>query len=170
MRNFRWIYLISLGLLTCLLLLESPVYAERISDISSTKHNLSTSSTGDVVAVTESQICVFCHTPHQAEAIPNAPLWNRQASGATYTPYTSNSIDANDIAATPGGSSKLCLSCHDGTIAVGSVNVVNGQTNVTINLNGTGAGGVMPSNAGDTTGFTRKLGTNLSNDHPISFS
>jgi hypothetical protein len=144
--------------------------AQRISDITNTRHNLSTSSPGSVTAVSESQICVFCHTPHQAEAIPNAPLWNRKASGAIYTPYTSNSIDADDIAATPGGSSKLCLSCNDGTIALGSVNVLNAQTNVLIDMSGTGAGGVMPSDHGDSTGFTRNLGTDLGNDHPISFT
>ena len=153
-----------------LLLLSLPLDAERISDIANTRHNLSISGSGSVTAVSESQICVFCHTPHHAEAIPNAPLWNRQASGAAYTPYTSDTIDANDIAATPGGSSKLCLSCHDGTIAIGQVNVLNAQSNVTISMTGTGAGGVMPSGEGDTTGFTRKLGTDLSNDHPISFT
>jgi hypothetical protein len=147
-----------------------PLSAERISDIANTRHNLSVSGTGTVSAVTESQICVFCHTPHRAAAIPGAPLWNRQDSGAAYTPYTSDTIDANDIAATPGGSSKLCLSCHDGTIAVGQVNVLNSQTNVTINMTGTGAGGIIPSNQGDSTGFTRKLGTDLTNDHPISFT
>ncbi|MCG6891233.1 MAG: hypothetical protein LJE92_16760 [Gammaproteobacteria bacterium] len=162
--------LISGALLIALQLLSFSLYAERISDISNTRHNLSISSPGSVAAVSETQICVFCHTPHQAEAIPNAPLWNRKASGATYTPYTSNSIDANDIAATPGGSSKLCLSCHDGTIALGSVSVLNSQSNVLIDMTGTGAGGVMPSALGDTTGFTRKLGTDLSNDHPISFT
>ena len=153
-----------------MLVMSFSIYAARISDISNTKHNLSVSGSGSVSAVSESQICVFCHTPHHAEVIPNAPLWNRQLSGATYTPYTSNSIDANDIAASPGGSSKLCLSCHDGTIAIGSVNVANAQSNVTIEMTGTGAGGVMPSGAGDSTGFTRKLGTDLSNDHPISFT
>ena len=156
--------------LLALLLVSFSLPAERISDIANTKHNLSVSGQGTASAVSETQICVFCHTPHQAEAIPNAPLWNRKASGATYTPYTSNSIDANDIAATPGGSSKLCLSCHDGTIALGSVNVANGQANVLIDMTGTGAGGVMPSGAGDDTGFTRRLGTDLSNDHPISFT
>ena len=144
--------------------------AERISDIANTVHNLSVTGSGNVTAVSESQICVFCHTPHHAEEIPNAPLWNRKASIATYTPYTSNSIDATDIAATPGGSSKLCLSCHDGTIALGSVNVLNSESNVLVDMTGTGAGGVMPSNLGDSTGFTRKLGTDLTNDHPISFT
>ncbi len=161
---------LSATLTIVLLAAGSQLRAERISDIASTPHNLSISGTGAVRAVSETQICVFCHTPHQAEAIPAAPLWNRQASGAAYTPYTSNTIDADDIAATPGGSSKLCLSCHDGTIAIGQVNVLNAEANVTIGMTGTGAGGVMPSGAGDSTGFTRKLGTDLSNDHPISFT
>ncbi len=160
------------GLFSLVLLFGSSavVNAARISDISSTKHNFSTSSTGTVKASSETQVCVFCHTPHHAENIPAAPLWNRKASGATYTPYTSSSINANDITATPGGSSKLCLSCHDGTIALGSVNVANAQADVTIDLQGTGAGGVIPSGTGDNTGFTRKLGIDLSNDHPISFT
>jgi len=158
------------SLLLMLLVVSFANQAARISDTANTQHNLSVSGPGSVTAVTESQICVFCHTPHQAEAIPNAPLWNRQDSVAAYTPYTSDTIDANDIAATPGGSSKLCLSCHDGTIAIGQVNVVNAQSNVTINMSGTGAGGIMPSGQGDNTGFTRKLGTDLSNDHPISFT
>jgi hypothetical protein len=76
----------------------------------------------------------------------------------------------------PGGSSKLCLSCHDGTIAVGAVNVLSGaftdQDPLTedIPMQGTGAGGTMPGGAGELTGFTRRLGTDLTNDHPISFT
>ena len=146
------------------------VNADTVSDVRNTKHNLSVTGPGPVRAVTENQVCVFCHTPHGAENVPAAPLWNRQLSGATYTPYTSNSIDADDIAASPGGSSKLCLSCHDGTIAIGSVNVANGQTSVSIQMTGTSPDGSMPSGEGELTGFTRRLGVNLSNDHPISFT
>ncbi|HEX6266578.1 MAG TPA: cytochrome c3 family protein, partial [Burkholderiales bacterium] len=92
-------------------------------------------------------------------------------------PYTSGSLDANAIQGAldqPGGSSKLCLSCHDGTLAVGSVNVLNGQGSSTaqgtvgIDMTGTGAGGAMPPGAGTSTGFTRNLGVDLKNDHPIS--
>jgi hypothetical protein len=138
--------------------------------VSNTPHNLSVTGPGPVRAVSESQICVFCHTPHAAENIPGAPLWNRTLSGETYTPYTSNSINADDIAATPGGSSKLCLSCHDGTLALGAVNVANGAANVSIPLTGTAADGSMPVGAGAQTGFTRDLGVDLTNDHPISFT
>jgi hypothetical protein len=68
----------------------------------------------------------------------------------------------------PGGSSKLCLSCHDGTLALGNVNVLNGQANASIAMTGTGPGGTMPPGQGTTSGFTRFLGTDLRNDHPIS--
>ena len=78
-------------LLAALLAAAGPdARAARVSDIANTKHNLSANGPGPVRAATETQICVFCHTPHAAENVPDAPLWNRQLSGATYTPYTSN--------------------------------------------------------------------------------
>ncbi len=148
-------------------------YAQtRQSDISATLHNLSASGPGTVRADSETQICVFCHTPHAAVVAPG-PLWNRALSGATYTPYTSASLDAETIfgaLSQPGGSSKLCLSCHDGTLAIGTVAVLAGRANVSIQMQGTGPGGVMPPGLGTTTGFTRNLGIDLRNDHPISFT
>lgn len=152
-------------------------------DIANTKHNLSsrpyTLGVDDrtVKATSETQLCVFCHTPHQAENIPAAPLWNRKLSTATYTLYNSSSMDALDSNTQPtAASSKLCLSCHDGTLAIGAVNVLNGAytdrnpATADINMAGTGTGGVMPSGSGSTTGYTRNLGTDLTNDHPISFT
>ncbi|MFO1281096.1 MAG: cytochrome c3 family protein [Burkholderiales bacterium] len=146
--------------------------AARVSDIAKTKHNLSTSGPGPAKATSESQICVFCHTPHGADALPGAPLWNRQRVGDTYTTYTSSSMEASaaELAAGPGGSSKLCLSCHDGTLAVANVNVLNGAQNVTIPMTGLAPGNRIPSGAGTDTGFTRNLGVDLTNDHPISFT
>jgi len=160
---------------TVLSLLVWPAGAERISDIRNTKHNLSATGPGTVRAVSESQICVFCHTPHHAEQAAPVPLWNRKLSGATYTPYTSSSLDAIGIGQ-PGGTSKLCLSCHDGTIAIGAVNVLNGTftdqdpSTEDIPMTGTGPGGTMAPGDGQTSGFTRHLGVDLTNDHPISFT
>ncbi|MBK5105738.1 MAG: hypothetical protein JJE42_15940, partial [Burkholderiales bacterium] len=150
--------------------------AARVADVRNTKHNLSVDGSGTVKAVSETQVCVFCHTPHAATA-GVTPLWNRALSNATYIPYTSSSLDAEAIQGSleqPGGSSKLCLSCHDGTLAIGNVNVLGGQGSpttpgsISIPMTGTGAGGVMPGGAGATTGFTRNLGVDLTNDHPIS--
>jgi len=149
--------------------------AERVSDIANTKHNFSVGSSGNVKATNENELCVFCHTPHGASTSITAPLWNRDVGSSTYNLYSSSSLDALGLGQ-PGGSSKVCLSCHDGMIAIGNVNVLNGAATdgnpatADISMLGTGAGGTMPAGQGATTGFTRLLGTDLSNDHPISFT
>lgn len=166
-------------LVVVLLSASTAAYAERISDIRNTKHNFSATVLPDLPdgavreaqATSESQICAFCHTPHAATLAPQAPLWNRTLSTATYTPYTSTSIDAVDLGQ-PEGKSKLCLSCHDGTLALGSVNVLNRVEDAQIDFTGSGigAGDVIPAGQGSSTGFTRRLGIDLTNDHPISFT
>ena len=115
-------------------------------------HNLSTSGPGAVRATTEEQVCIFCHTPHNAT--PIRPLWNRAMPVQAYSIYTSRSLDAKP--GQPTGTSKMCLSCHDGTIALGAV---ASQTQP-ISL----SGGVttIPFGPGH-------LGTDLRDDHPISF-
>lgn len=164
-----------------LILLVSAAHGQNTNaNIATTKHNFSASGPGTVKSAAPGaggtdQVCVFCHTPHSASAAVKVPLWNRTLSGATYVPYSSNSLDAQAILGgpleQPGGASKLCLSCHDGTLAIGTVDNAPGSGNgSTIAMTGTGTGGVMPDGAGATTGFTRKLGVDLSNDHPISLT
>ncbi len=184
----RWIKVVVLVLYAGFTALpSSQTYAARIADIRNTKHNFSAAITPNlaggasrvVSATTEKQICVFCHTPHAAEAI-QAPIWNRKLSSATYDTYRSGSIDATtgpDVPlGQPSGISKLCLSCHDGTMAIGAVNVLNGAftdrnpTTADIAMQGTGPGGVMAPGEGVDTGFTRFIGTDLKNDHPISLT
>lgn len=140
-----------------------------VTKVANTKHNLSASGPGPVKATSENQICVFCHTPHNANMRVMAPLWNRELSTLTYTTYNSASMDA--VITQPGGTSKLCLSCHDGTMALGTVGVLNNNTTspVTIMMSGTNAGAI-PIGKGEFTGYTRNLGIDLSNDHPISFT
>ena len=71
------------------------------------KHNLSVSGPSETKAVSESQICIFCHTPHRArQDIPY--LWNRQEQTASYIPYQSSTLFAK--VGQPTGASKLCLS------------------------------------------------------------
>lgn len=167
----------------CIVGLIASASAQRISDVQGTRHNLSVNGPGATRAADggTTEVCVFCHTPHGATGQDQgggplrAPLWNRRVpAGATYTPYTSSSLDAQAIvdglSAQPGGSSKLCLSCHDGTLAIGNVNVLNGNNNAVIPMTGTGAGGTMPAGEGTSSGFTRFIGTDLRNDHPISLT
>ena len=82
-----------------------------------TVHNLSVSGPGSVRAASETEVCIFCHTPHDSR--PESPLWNRQDPGVTYVLYNSSTVQA--MTGQPDGSSVLCLSCHDGTIALGNV-------------------------------------------------
>ena len=134
-----------------LLLMATSARAQFQSVIDS-PHNLSTSGPGAIRAVTEEQVCIFCHTPHNASAVQ--PLWNRSMPVSAYTVYMSSSLDARP--GQPTGTSKMCLSCHDGTIALGSVV----SRNQVIQM----AGGIttIPPGHGN-------LGTDLSDDHPISF-
>ncbi len=121
--------------------------------IAATKHNLSVSGPGTVKATGETQICVFCHAPHNAA--PSMQLWNRRTPASTYTPYTSSTAKAN--AGQPTRGSLMCLSCHDGTIALGEV--LSRASAVAM------ASGTTTLGAGNTL-----LGTDLSDDHPVSIA
>jgi predicted CXXCH cytochrome family protein len=130
------------------------------ANVAITKHNLSVSGPGGIKATTETEICVFCHVPHQASVL--APLWNRRNPDAapSYTPYASST--AKGTMGQPNGSSLLCLSCHDGTIALGEL-LSRGATNVSMTGTGISATGVL-------TGGTGLIGRDLSDDHPVSFA
>ncbi len=97
------------------------------------------------------QICMVCHTPHNSDmTVVDAPLWNHAVTTATFTPYASATLDATDVGQ-PNGPSKLCLSCHDGTVGLGDFGGVTG----TPRLN--------PSEP-------EMLGLDNRDDHPVSFT
>jgi len=124
----------------------------RSQSIVNTVHNLSVTGPGDVKANSESEICIFCHTPHNS--LPSSPLWNKDDPGYTYTLYHSSTIQA--VPGQPDGSSILCLSCHDGTTALG--NVLSRMADIDF------AGGITSIPTGKT-----NMTTDLADDHPISF-
>jgi predicted CXXCH cytochrome family protein len=112
---------------------------------------------------TTGEICLPCHTPHSAPYNSGALLWNHDVNlSKTYTMYTSVHVTQNSGA---GGSSsnpqldntsRLCLSCHDGAIAV---DAYGKATTGTFTL-GTAAGTSWAAIAG--------AGDNdLSADHPL---
>ena len=157
--------------------------------IKNSKHDMSAGSTSSIKSQPTgsggtSEICVFCHTPHGSSNI--APLWNRTSSLTAYTLYTSDYLGPSAAgglgyltaspAAQPNASSKLCLSCHDGTIALGSVYNLPGSGGYSatpgpgILMQSAGVpivGGKMPATAGGNLGGAG--GADLSNDHPVGF-
>lgn len=101
------------------------------------------------------QTCVYCHTPHAGIIGLAAPLWNRNnPDPAVFTMYSSPTIDMTIAPGGPQGVSLACLSCHDGVTAFDSL--VNPPSD------GTARTGTM--------GAPAALGTDLSNDHPISIT
>ncbi|OVE77533.1 hypothetical protein BVX99_02410 [bacterium F16] len=89
------------------------------------------------------RLCVPCHPPHNASTTEPL-LWNRELSGSSYDPYTSPTLTGQQFELA--SQSKLCLSCHDGVVAVDSFDGNSGSTYVS---------------------GTALIGTNLANDHPI---
>jgi predicted CXXCH cytochrome family protein len=93
--------------------------------------------------------CAVCHATHHAKNETSAPLWNHQSTTVVFTPYTSPTFNATG--SSPSASSKLCLSCHDGTVAIENFgNTTSGTTFISA-ANKVGGGG------------------DLTKDHPVSF-
>lgn len=133
-------------------------------------HNLSSLSPAGkaVQANTETQICIFCHTPHGAS--PKSTLWGRpNPTGPLggFPTLTTISLGIDDPVVGgfntthygdttsgyeyPNGTSKLCLSCHDGVTAIGTL-ATGDSIDMTIS-----------------TLDTRTSQIDLSRSHPISF-
>lgn len=149
----RWMLAVGCFLLVAVLC-QSTLRAESVVN---TVHNLSAGGPGSIKATTEQNACVFCHTVHHASGV--TPLWNHTMSSVSnYVVYSSARLDSLNITVPqPNGSSRLCLSCHDGTVALGSVS--SGAPQIEMQNGVT----TMPS------GSAANLGTDLSADHPISF-
>ncbi len=115
--------------------------------------NLYSGATAD----TQGRVCAFCHTPHHAltEGNDYLPLWSHLIPTTGYVPYASATIDATITQATMmDGPSKLCMSCHDGAIAVDTHYATTGNKTLTSDEFGAPAVGLSGS---------------LNNDHPIGF-
>ena len=143
-----------------------------LTSILQTRHNLSTSGTGAIhVTSGTGEVCVFCHTPHGADTLVSAPLWNRLVPASSgYTLYNSPTLDAQPTQ--PTGVSLACLSCHDGTIAFDALRNLPGSGGFTETPSADGTSNWTfqgASNKKMPAGITN-IGTDLRNDHPVSMT
>ncbi len=123
---------------TGLALVAAGIAGAVLAGISGSAHDFSTQGWSG------GKICLPCHPPHNAEG-GGTPLWNHQTTEAIFTLYDSPTMDVP--VGQPRPVSMLCLSCHDGTVAIDSFGGASGSTLIT--------GSAL-------------LGTDLSHEHPIS--
>lgn len=160
-------------LVVAMLLVATNLWAVKTLDVSAGVHNLGSTSSYQGNASNEDEVCIFCHTPHGGSL--NGPLWNRTMGTTAFTHYTSATLSTymKDLSPTRpvNPESLLCMSCHDGTVAMNSI------------INSSNRTGALPNNS-DTMfdpsfglGATPVIGEpistggkSLTDDHPISFS
>jgi len=115
---------------------------------------------GTVNWVSRSNVCGVCHTIHHANPDRSAPLWSHASTLQTFIVYSSPTFQGGTP--TIAGSSKACLSCHDGSVAINQAysasgtNAPTGGTAVYIN-----SSAIIPDGT---------PANDLRNMHPIGFS
>ncbi len=134
------------------------------------------------------EVCVYCHTPHSGIGDAGAPLWNKSVTTSTFTTYPTTVAGTSQVTVI-NPQSRVCLTCHDGTLAVDSIVNAPGpgltwtgavapqhrrMARTTADPesvggdNSTACGGCHDGGGGISSIEAGFLGTNLTNDHPIS--
>jgi len=93
--------------------------------------------------------CAYCHAPHSGL---NRGLWNQKLTTQNYSVYNSDTEANRGRQPTLGASSNQCLSCHDGTVALGAT-VAYGQVTTHGSMNGQDV-----------------FGSNMQSSHPFSLA
>ena len=111
------------GLLVALMvMLSATALKAQITGDTLGVHNLGPGSPSPITGA-RGDACAYCHAPHSGL---NMGLWNQKLTHQSYSTYTSNSEKNITTQPVLGGVSNQCLSCHDGTVAVGAT-VAYGQ-------------------------------------------
>jgi len=175
----------------------SLVFAGRLSynnggGITDSPHNMPAYLQAKGSAPVTSQLCVFCHTPHNSTASGEAgynPLWNHKIDTAGFIPY--EGYDINDPNYADGtlvqgedsnlnalidqmdvvkGPSRLCMSCHDGVTAIDAF-TKNGNGTVYLNpADSYDKKILIGENAAIPSPYAAGVTKDLRNDHPIGFN
>jgi len=146
-----------------------------------TKANNATTSLGGNANVKQVGLCTFCHTPHKASS--TLLLWNHTLSKNSFSWDVSATTAGTALPGFNGASynnpSAKCLSCHDGSVAIGDVGWFSQSANTASGTNGTSNTGVplnayKVGSASVLTGAANKdtkivgAGGDLTGTHPVS--
>lgn len=173
--------LATLCILTGMLLTAAVAFAGG-TGIKTTAHDLSSLGAGisfgdPTEQAGQNRICVYCHAPHNtikavdAAGIAYIPLWNHAVTVQTYVLYSNGTEVPNDLSHQsqamvllagrnqPGGVSRLCLSCHDGTVSTNAYGFYGASSQGAANRFITSGSPYLIGGSGD-----------LANHHPIGFN
>ena len=135
-------------LLACAVVLITRTLLAQITGDVIGMHDLSPGSSSPITGARPGS-CTYCHAPHSGLASGKA-LWNQTLSKQVYSLYTSPTYHQTGPQPVLGADSSLCLSCHDGTVAVGQT-IVGGKVSTIGSMYATDV-----------------FGTNLQSSHPFS--
>jgi predicted CXXCH cytochrome family protein len=138
--------------------------------IVNSKHDFSAATWSD------QEICKPCHTPHNAvDTNLTGRLWAHTLSTATYV-YHGGNVAGSDGSTRPDAgtgsaaqtdmdvATRLCLSCHDGTVALDSFMGKAGVSDGKFIGDAGGQHGAITANLGN-----GKVANDLTNDHPVGY-
>lgn len=138
------------------------------------KHDLSSKIAAGLTKGTSTQICVYCHTPHNA--VEANVLWNRNnPAGSKFKLYSGVGMVNTSIKSglTADSTSLFCMSCHDGFTDVGAVahNIADTRTGATLTIGAISSSADLTQIGGVSTGSNTGVNSvDLSRTHPINFS
>lgn len=91
------------------------------------------------VGASRTNVCGECHTIHHAPDSARGPLWIHTPTAQTFKTYDQGASETfpNGVTVSLGSSSKTCLGCHDGSVAVNSTDSETGGLISTTNKGGT---------------------------------
>jgi predicted CXXCH cytochrome family protein len=150
---------LALATAAALAALAAPPAGAQVSaplSIETSKHNFQLQTNpvhvDPAVAGQEDGLCVFCHTPHKGAS--SLLLWNHQFSTQAYSwkdvtdGKTTGGTNYPTNLQTWSGSTRKCLSCHDGTVSVGLLYWSNASANPSVVMAGPDqSGGVLSNTA-----------------------
>jgi len=126
---------------------------------SKTRGTVTTTTTGTVGT------CTYCHTPHHA--LSTLLLWNQTLATDTFSwdvpTTTSGTKFPTFVGNTYMGPTAKCLSCHDGSVAIGDFNFYQGGGEA-FSAPNTDATSKISSTSGISVGF----GGNMKGNHPVA--
>lgn len=144
--------------------------------VKGSKHDISDPAYPD-----NGRVCMYCHTPHNANMsfnYPNPPLWNRYIdTRKVFQVYSSPTM--NTVPGDPQTTiSILCLGCHDGTVGSAVVGGISGSDKHDLVVGALGErpdmSSIQPCQRCHPDMFggpaPKWQGTDLRDDHPIAMT